>query len=89
MVFVKVSVHPQGLHPIEACHAWRLNKEEGISLEDCRDEVVNLEGKKPSKKAVLNGVRIVQAVHGISHLLRAPLAHFSEMCVVASECRLY
>ena len=71
MVIVKVSIHPQGLHPVAACMAWRLNKEEGISLESCRDEVTNLKGKRPSKKAVLNGVRNVEAVQGTFVKLRS------------------
>ena len=36
--------------------------EEGLSFEDIRDEVFNLKGERPSKKAVSNAVKRVDAM---------------------------
>ena len=46
-----VTVHDRGLHPTEAARAWHLHTNEDMSLEDVRDEVVNLRGERPGKKA--------------------------------------
>ena len=47
-----VTVHDRGLHPTEAARAWHLHTNEDMSLEDVRDEVVNVRGERPGKKAV-------------------------------------
>jgi len=59
MVVVSVVVHPQGLHPFEAVRAWQKHREEGMSLNEVRSEVVKLQGQKPSKKAFENAVKRV------------------------------
>ena len=62
MPTVQVTVHPRGLHPVEAARAWQLHKEEGMRLEDVCDEVVNMAGETPSKKAVWRAIQMVQSV---------------------------
>ena len=54
-----VTVHDRGLHPTEAARAWHLHTNEDMSLEDVRDEVVNLRGERPGKKAVWSAVQRV------------------------------
>ena len=54
-----VTVHDRGLHPTEAAKAWHLHTNEDMSLEDVRDEVVNLRGERPGKKAVWSAVQRV------------------------------
>ena len=56
MPTVHVTVHPQCLHHIEAARAWHLNVEEGMSIRDVCDEVVNMLRKTPSYKAVLTSL---------------------------------
>ena len=64
MPVVHVTVHPRGLHPLEAARAYRLHEEEGLSLDSVCDEVRNMEGNRPSKKAVWTAVRQVKALEG-------------------------
>ena len=64
MPTVHVTVHPRGLHPVEAARAWQLHKEEGMRLDDVCDEVVNMVGEAPSKKAVWRAIQMVQSVRG-------------------------
>ena len=64
MPVVSVTVHPRGLHPLEAARAYHLHEEEGLSLDSVRDEVFNMEGNRPSKKAVWTAVRQVKALEG-------------------------
>ena len=64
MPVVSVTVHPRGLHPLEAARAYHLHEEEGLSLDSVRDEVRNMEGNRPSKKAVWTAVRQVKALEG-------------------------
>ena len=66
MVVVHISVHPRGLHPLEAAKAWHLHKEEGMRLEDVCLEVENLQGHQPSVKAVWTGVQMFERVRGTS-----------------------
>ena len=54
-----VTLHELGLHPTEAARAWHLHTNEDMSLEDVRDEVVNLRGERPGKKAVWSAVQRV------------------------------
>ena len=64
MPTVHVTVHPRGLHPTEAARAWQLHREEGMSMRDVCDEVLNMAGDTPSYKAVWRAVQAVDAVHG-------------------------
>ena len=55
-----LSVHPRGLHPLQAAHAWHLHKQEGLPLRAVRDEVTNVMGETPSVKAVWTAVQAVE-----------------------------
>ena len=57
MVQLTLSVHHRGLHPLQAARAWHLHREEGMSLNSIRDEVVSMIGERPSKKLVWSAVR--------------------------------
>lgn len=59
MVVVKVTLHPQGLHPLEAIKAWQL-REEGEKWDDIRSQLTNLQGNTPSHGAVFAAVRRVR-----------------------------
>ena len=59
MVKVVVSIHPPGLHPVEAVKAWHLHKEQGMSLTKVQAEVKNIQGEKPSIKNVWSSVQRV------------------------------
>ena len=61
MVVVTLNYHPSGLGPLESCEAYRLH-EEGLSFEDIRDEVSNLNGDRPSNTAVSSAVKRVDAM---------------------------
>ena len=62
MPTVHVTVHPKGLRPTEAARAWHLHVEEGMSIRDVCDEVVNMLGNTPSYKAVWRAIQSVRAV---------------------------
>jgi hypothetical protein len=49
MPVVSVTVHPDGLHPLEAIRAHHKLKEDGMSLDDIisEGEIVNLKGEVP------------------------------------------
>ena len=64
MPTVHVTVHPRGLHPTEAAHAWHLHVEEGMAIRDVCSEVVNMSGARPSVKAAWRAIQCVKAVHG-------------------------
>ena len=64
MPTVHVTVHPRGLHPTEAVLAWHLHTEEGMSIRDVCDKVVNMLGARPSYHAVRSAIQRVKAVHG-------------------------
>ena len=64
MPTVHVTVHPRGLHPIEAARARHLHVEERMAIRDVRDEVVNMLGARPSVKAVRRAIQSAKAVHG-------------------------
>ena len=64
MPTVHVTVHPRGLHPTDAVLAWHLHTEEGMSIRDVCDEVVNMLGARPSFHAVRSAIQGVKAVHG-------------------------
>ena len=68
MPTVHVTVHPRGLHPMEAVRAWHLHVEEGMGIRDVCCEVVNMLGQKPSYKAVWRAIQGVKAVQG-SHAI--------------------
>ncbi len=44
---VTVVVHPSGLHPLMQAKAHHLHREEGLPLDDVRDAVLNMHGKRP------------------------------------------
>ena len=48
--------------PLMEVRAHYLHVEEGVAIDDVRDELTNLQGKKPSKKCVWNGVKRVAEV---------------------------
>ena len=60
MVLIQVSLHPRSLHPSEAARAHYMRFEELATWEHIADEVVNLQGKSPSLKAVRSAVARVQ-----------------------------
>ena len=62
MVLIQVSLHPRSLHPSEAARAHYMRYEEFATWEDIAAEVVNLQGKTPSLKAVRCAVARVQAL---------------------------
>ena len=64
---VKVSLHPRGLHPLEAVRAWQL-REEGEKWEDIQKQVVNLRGQTPNLSVIFNAVLRVRKM-GNSDLL--------------------
>ena len=73
MPTVHVTVHPRGLHPMEAVRAWHLHVEEGMGIRDVCCEVVNMLGQKPSYKAVwraIQGVKTYEAPPTGQHLSR-------------------
>ena len=47
LVLVQSVVHPRGLHPVMAVRAHHLYTEEGLSYAEVRDEVHNMQGKRP------------------------------------------
>ena len=64
MPAVHVTVHPRGLRPLEAARAYHLHEEEGLCLDSVCGEVRNMEGNRPSKKAVWTAVWQVKALGG-------------------------
>ena len=62
MPTVHVTVHPRGLHPVEAARARQLHVEEGMAIWNVCEEVVNMLGAKPSVKAVWRAIQAVKAV---------------------------
>ena len=62
MVKLVVSVHPQGLHPLEAVRAWHMYTEEGTTIREVREQVTNIQGETPSVKAVWTGIQRVQSM---------------------------
>ncbi len=59
MPLVSMVVHPRGLHPIMQVKAYHLHVEEGMSLDDVRGEVRNLQGNNPGKTCVHTAVKRV------------------------------
>ena len=55
MVQVVLSLHPQGLHPLQAAKAHRL-RAEGVSWADTTRQVKNLQEKQPAMQAVRGAV---------------------------------
>ena len=53
--------HPSGLNLYALARAHHLHCEEGMSISNVCDEVVNLQGKRPSEKCVWNGVQRMKA----------------------------
>ena len=54
-----VTVHPQGLHPLEAVRAWHMHKEEGSTIREVREQVTNIQGETPSASTVWSAVKRV------------------------------
>ena len=67
MPVFEVTVHPNGLHPIEAVKAWRKHVEQGMSLDTiiAEGEIAALHGDVPGRKALWAASRRVGLV---SHL---------------------
>ena len=59
MVKVVLSLHPQGLHPLQAAKAHRL-RAEGLSWADVVAQVKNLQGQTPAMHAVRNAVARIE-----------------------------
>ena len=47
MPVVQVTIHPRGLHPLQAAHAFHLHEQEGIPLREIWVEVTNMKGESP------------------------------------------
>ena len=56
-----MSVKAGGLHPLQACLAWHLRKEEEYSWEQVADNVKTVDGRRPLKHALRNAVERVEA----------------------------
>ena len=59
-----VTVHPQGLHPLEAVRAWHMYTEEESTLDEVRKQVTNVQGETPSIQAVWSAVKRVENMAG-------------------------
>ena len=61
MPVVSVTVHPDGLHPLEAIRAHHKWKEDGMSLDDIisEGEIVNLKGEVPGRTGLYRAIRRV------------------------------
>ena len=67
---VEVTIHKNGLHPIEAIKPFYKSTENHMSIDEIIDEgeVVNLSGGPPGRKAMWNAIRRVGSM-GSSDLL--------------------
>ena len=74
MPVVQVSVHPIGLHPIEAVKAWHKHTHEEMSLSDilAEGDIVNMKGDVPSRHALWSGIKRAADMgpHSCSLLIR-------------------
>ena len=61
MPLVQITLHPRGLHPLQAARAFHLHEEEGMTMRNICDEVTNMSGKRPSFKAVWRAIHMVKA----------------------------
>lgn len=52
----QVVLHPDGLPPNESVKAWHLHTQEGYSLNDTAEEVVNMKGETPGRKALRDAI---------------------------------
>ena len=70
MPVVNVTVHPSGLHPLEAVKAYHKWQEEGMSLDEVISEgvLVNVQGDVPGRKALYNAIRRVAAMSTKDHM---------------------
>ena len=70
MPVVSVTVHPSGLHPLEAVKAHHKWQEEGTSLDEIISEgaLVNVQGDAPGRKALYNAIRRVAAMSAKDHV---------------------
>ena len=61
MPVVSVTVHPAGLHPLEAVRAHHKWKEDGMSLDEIisEGEIVNLKGEVPGRTGLHLAIRRV------------------------------
>ena len=75
MPVVQVTIHPRGLHPLQAAHAFHLHEQEGIPLREIWDEVTNMKGESPSAKAVWHAVRMVKASQSSDSIGRTKYAN--------------
>ena len=64
MAQVVVTVHPQGLHTLEAVRAWHMHTEEESTLSEVREQVTHIQGETPSIKAVWSAVQRVENMAG-------------------------
>ena len=62
MPVVSMTVHPDGLHPIEAVKAWHKHTQEGMSVDQviAEGDVLNLRGDVPGRKAMYAAIRRVE-----------------------------
>ena len=61
MALVSVTVRDGGLHPLEACKAWRLVEKEGYSLPAAAQLVKTVSGEVPKEHALRNAIKRVSA----------------------------
>ena len=61
MALVSVTVRDGGLHPLEACKAWRLVEKEGYSLPAVAQLVKTVSGEVPKEHALRNAIKRVSA----------------------------
>ena len=54
MPVLQVSIHPMGLHPVEAVKAWHKHVNDGMRFADIlqEGEIVNLHGALPGRYAL-------------------------------------
>ncbi len=64
MPVVSMTVHPDGLHPIEAVKAWHKHTQEGMSVDQviAEGDIVNLRGDVPGRKAMYAAIRRVEGM---------------------------
>ena len=87
MPVVQVTIHPRGLHPLQAAHAFHLHEQEGIPLREIWDEVTNMKGESPSAKAVWHAVRMVKASQSSDSIGRTKYANcgWKRRCMLCSN----
>ena len=70
MPVLRVSIHPMGLHPVEAVKAWHKHLNDGMSLDDIlqEGEIVNLHGVSPGRYALWAAIQRVKRMSDVDLL---------------------